>query len=75
VIGMFYSEHGPPHLHAVYGEFTMTVELESRRIRGQFPARAERLVLEWMQLHHQELVVNWNRAMQRQPLERIAPLE
>jgi hypothetical protein len=72
---MFYSEHGPAHLHAVYGEFKMTVDLDSLAIRGEFPARADRLVIEWMQLHHQELVDNWNRARQRQPLERIAPLE
>ena len=75
VIGMFYSEHGPPHLHAVYGEFKMTVELGSLVIRGEFPARAERLVLEWMQLHGEELLENWTRARQRQPLQRIAPLE
>jgi hypothetical protein len=75
VIGMFYSEHGTPHLHAVYGEFKMTVELESRAIHGEFPPRAQRLVLEWMQLHQQELLDNWTRARQRQPLQRIDPLE
>jgi hypothetical protein len=75
VIGMFYSEHGVPHLHAVYAEFKMTVELESCAIHGEFPGRAQRLVLEWMQLHQQELLENWDRARQRQPLQRIAPLE
>ena len=75
VIGMFYSEHGPPPLHAVYGEFKMTVELASFAIRGQFPARAQRLVIEWMELHQQELLDNWARARERQPLLRIAPLE
>lgn len=28
VIGMFYHEHGPPHFHAVYGEFDITVDIE-----------------------------------------------
>jgi hypothetical protein len=72
---MFCGEHGVPHVHAVYGEFTMTGELESRAIHGEFPGRAQRLVLEWMQLHQQELLDNWNRARQRQPLQRIDPLE
>jgi len=32
-------------------------------------------VLEWAQLHKQELLDDWERARLRQPLERIAPLE
>jgi hypothetical protein len=53
----------------------MTVELASLAIRGEFPARAQRLVVEWMELHQQELLDNWTRAQERQPLQRIAPLE
>lgn len=75
VIGMFFNEHGPPHFHAVYGEHTMTVEIESGKVRGEFPPRALRLVLEWSQLHRQELLEDWERARRRQPLVRIAPLE
>jgi hypothetical protein len=40
VIGMFYSEHGVGHFHAVYGEHEITVELESGTI--EFPPRALR---------------------------------
>jgi Domain of unknown function (DUF4160) len=75
VIGMFYSEHGLPHFHAVYGEYRITVEIESGRVRGDFPPRAQRLVLEWAALHKQELLDNWDRARERQPLIGIAPLE
>ena len=75
VIGMFFNEHGPPHFHAVYGEHKMTVEIESGQIRGEFPPRALRLVLEWAALHKPELLEDWERARRRQPLERIAPLE
>jgi hypothetical protein len=75
VIGIFYSEHGPPHFHAVYGEHEISVELESGKIHGQFPPRALRLVLEWASLHKEELIENWQLARQGQPLRRIAPLE
>lgn len=51
VIGMFYREHGVPHLHAVYGDHEISVEVETGRIHGQFPPRALKLVLEWMNLH------------------------
>jgi len=75
VIGMFFNEHGSPHFHAVYGEHKITVEIESGQVRGDFPRRALRLVLEWAELHKQELSQDWELARQRQPLKRIAPLE
>jgi uncharacterized protein DUF4160 len=75
VIGMFYREHGVSHFHAVYGEHKITVEIESNTVRGTFPTRALRLVLEWASLHKSELLANWERARQRQPLIRIEPLE
>jgi len=73
VIGIFYSEHGVAHFHAAYGEHEISVELESGTI--EFPPRALRLVLEWANLHKQELIENWQLARQGQPLKRIAPLE
>ena len=75
VIGIFYSEHGVAHFHAVYGEHEISVEMGSGTIHGEFPARALRLVLEWANLHKQELIDNWQLARQGQPLNRIAPLE
>lgn len=75
VIGMFFNELGPPHFHAVYGEYKITVEIESQRVRGEFPPRALRLVLEWTSLHTQELLADWDLAGLRKPLTKIQPLE
>jgi hypothetical protein len=72
---MFYSEHGVPHFHAIYGEYEASVEIGSERIHGQLPKRALALVLEWNRLHRQELLENWDRARAGQPLARVAPLE
>jgi hypothetical protein len=46
VIAMFYRDHSPPHFHAIYGEYEITVEIESGIINGRFPKRALRLVFE-----------------------------
>jgi Protein of unknown function (DUF2442)/Domain of unknown function (DUF4160) len=46
VIGMFYREHGMPHIHAVYGEHEISVEVETGTVHGHFPSRALKLVLE-----------------------------
>ncbi len=46
VIGMFYRDHVPPHFHAAYGEYEITVDIETGVVHGRFPKRALRLVLE-----------------------------
>jgi hypothetical protein len=75
VIGMFYRDHAPPHFHAVYGEYEVTIEMETGIVAGRFPKRALGLVLEWQNLHKAELLENWERSRQGQPLKGIAPLE
>ena len=72
---MYYRDHGPAHFHAVYGEFEITIEIESQRVNGEFPKRALAHVLEWGQLHRAELLEAWSLARSRQPLPRIEPLE
>jgi hypothetical protein len=44
-------------------------------INGRFPKRALRLVLEWLELHKDELLENWQLAEEKKPLNKIAPLE
>lgn len=75
IIAMYHREHPPPHFHAVYGEYQITVEIESGVVNGRFPRRALRLVLEWLDQHERELMANWDLARNRQPLNHIAPLE
>jgi hypothetical protein len=74
-IVMYYREHGPPHFHAVYGGFEITVEIESERVNGDFPQRALAHVLEWKTLHKHELMNAWALARASRPLPRIEPLE
>lgn len=75
IIAMFYREHQPPHFHAVYGDFEITVEIQTGIVTGRFPRRALAHVLEWGELHRPELLANWERAKERRPLEKISPLE
>jgi hypothetical protein len=75
VIAMFYRDHAPPHFHAVYGDFDITVTIETGVISGEFPKRALSHVLEWMDLHKTELTENWELARQGKPLKNVAPLE
>ena len=40
VIAMYYRDHNPPHFHAVYGGFEITVEIATGKVNGEFPKRA-----------------------------------
>lgn len=40
VIAMFYSDHAPPHFHARYGEYEVTVRIDDGAVDGHFPRRA-----------------------------------
>jgi hypothetical protein len=75
VIRMYYREHAPPHFHARYGDYEVIVQIETGVVRGRFPRRALRHVLEWHQLHRDDLLEDWDLASSGRPLRPIAPLE
>ncbi len=75
VIAMYYREHGKPHFHAAYGEYNITVEIESGIVNGDFPNRALNHVLEWNSIHKNELLNNWEQLKDRKRPNKILPLE
>ena len=75
IIFMNWGDHPLPHFHARYGNFEIIVEIETGVVRGEFPKRALRAVLEWLDLHQGELMQDWQLAQERKPLNPILPLE
>ena len=75
VIRMYIREHPPCHFHAEYGEYEITVDIKTGVVTGKFPRRALNAVLDWYVMHQDELLANWESAMNRQPLSKIEPLE
>ena len=75
IMSMYYGDHAPPHFHARYGEYEITVDVLTGLIKGQFPKRALRLVLEWYDLHKEELLDNWERCQRGELPLSIQPLE
>ena len=71
VIKLFFGDHPPPHFHAVYGEYLGLFNMETlEMIEGDLPSRAEKLVVEWANLHQKELVNMWN----EQQFRKLPPL-
>jgi hypothetical protein len=75
-IAFYWEDHLPPHFHANYGGDEAMIDIRAGAvIRGSLPRRALSLVDEWRTAHVDELLNDWERARQRQPLAYIAPLE
>ena len=75
IIRMYFRDHAPPHFHAQYGEYEITVNINDGIVEGKFPKRALNAVMEWYELHKEELLSDWELAQAEQPLKKIEPLE
>lgn len=75
LIQMYWSDHAPPHFHALYAEFEALINIQTLEImEGEMPKRALALVLEWAQEHRAELMEDWHLCMRNQQPNRIRPL-
>jgi len=75
IIRMFFAEHAPPHFHAQYGEHKASINILTFEIlEGKLPRRALNLVLDWAELHQDELLRNWDKCHQHQSPDKIEPL-
>lgn len=76
LIAMYWREHAPPHFHAEYGEHEALIDIRALNVlEGKLPRRALQLVLDWAELHQAELLANWEQGQQRQPFDKIKPLD
>jgi hypothetical protein len=75
IIRMFYNDHHPPHFHAEYQEYDAIIEIGSGIIKGEMPRRALRLIFEWLDLHKDELLENWELSQRQEVLNSIEPLK
>jgi hypothetical protein len=69
---MFYNDHAPPHFHARYAEFEVTIDIETFAIiRGELPRRELELAQEWAMIHREELIENWRWCRENLPPEKV----
>ncbi len=59
VISLFYDDHNPPHIHARYGKYKVTIDIKTHRFNGEFPPPGKKLILQWMKLNEAELLEMW----------------
>ena len=73
-ITMNYNEHNPPHFHAMYQGYEITFEIKTGIIKGTMPKRALKMIFEWVDIHKDELLDDWQLAVSRKALVKIEPL-
>lgn len=82
IIAMFYGimiymrpknkEHNPPHIHATYGEYMGLFYISDGLLHdGKMPAKAQKLIKEFIEKHQDELYDMWN----TQEFKKLPPLE
>jgi hypothetical protein len=75
VVTINYREHQPPHFHAWYSGREATINIKDGAVRGDLPRRVVGFLLEWLDMHRNELAENWQRAQTGEPLKPVDPLE
>ncbi len=82
-ISMFYGviirmcnngEHDSPHFHAFYQGYKATFNMDGELTKGEMPLRQRKLIAAWAELHKEELLANWEFAINDVPLYKINPL-
>jgi hypothetical protein len=72
---MYFNEHNPPHFHVRYNEYRAVIGIHDLMLReGELPGRVMGLVLEWANLHRQELLENWDSIRSEGVFHKIDPL-
>lgn len=75
IIRMFFEEHAPPHFHAQYGEYKASINIQTLDVAdGKLPRRALNLVLDWAELHQDELLNDWDKCRLHHEPTKIKPL-
>ena len=75
VISMIYGDHNPPHFHASYQNFTISVEIVSGIVDGKFPKKELKAIFEWLEKNQELLLEDWKLCQEHKQPKPVPPLE
>ncbi len=78
IIRMYFApgEHNPPHFHAYYQEYKASIDINKMEfIESTLPSKQSKLVLAWAEIHRDELIADWELAMNGEKPFPIEPLK
>ena len=78
IIYMFFfdnKKHHKPHIHAHYAGESAVIDIENGEVlTGKLPNKKTKLVMAWIEIHKEELMANWQLAIEGQSIFQIEPL-
>ena len=79
IIYMFYldnKQHKLPHIHVKYSDQNAVYSIpDGNLLEGSLPAAKEKLVLAWIELRKEDLMADWQLAVEGQSIFQIEPLK
>ncbi|GHV64073.1 hypothetical protein FACS1894199_01480 [Bacteroidia bacterium] len=79
IISMFYGDnkrHSLPHIHARYQDAKATFSIpDGELIDGSLPPKKMKLVQAWIVMHEEDLMANWELAINEHNIFAIEPLK
>ena len=68
--------HKLPHIHVEHGDDEAAIAIPTGEVlEGSLRRRQMRLVQAWIEIHRDELMINWERAIGGKPVDGIEPLK
>jgi len=68
-------KHNRPHIHAEYAEYQASIAIDDGTVlSGSLPSSKLKLVQAWIEIHREDLLVNWKLAVVGEPVFKIDPL-
>lgn len=69
------ARHSLPHIHVKYGDEEAVIGIpEGQLIEGSIKPRKKKLIDAWIEIHKEELMANWELAVNGQAIAKIDPL-
>ena len=75
IILMNFKDHNPPHFHVWYGDFKAIITIVDGIVKGEMPQRALKMIFDWLEIHREELLIDWDLAQKGDELLKIEPLK
>jgi hypothetical protein len=69
---MYFDDHNPPHIHAEYQGQEALIEIKTGILmQGKLPKKALKIIRDWAEEHQEELLENWEKAVNLELPKRI----
>ena len=79
IVRMYYFDnqrHNQPHIHVHYQDFSTVISIpDGSVLEGNIPKPKQKLIEAWIEIHQEELIADWQLAINGETVFKIEPLK